>query len=677
MQKILQRLKNVWKDISIAHKLYTVVGVMAFLIALELFTLLFAMDTLSAVRAFVGGEGIWSKAQKSAVLEIKAYARTRNHNRYLAYKEHLRIPLGDHKARVEMQKPDMDMAIVRQGFIEGQVHPQDIDSMVKLMRRFHQVPYIRDAIQAWNEGDALILQLMDTGEQLHVAIAAGQGKEANQNEIDALLERIFVINERLTIIENKFSYILGEGSRWLERLLMILLITAVATVECTGLTLTILMSRRLSKDLHDLNQFALNIGAGDWSQSIPVHSKDELGQLALALNKMASNLKESTSDRLVAERANEVKSLFLANMSHEIRTPLNAILGFVQLLKESTNVAENRRYLEIIERTGYSLATIINDILDISKVEAGKLEIEKAPCSLKQLLRDIYALLNLRCEEKGITLKFHDSNLPDAVNIDATRFKQILLNVIGNAIKFTNRGGVTVTFEIQDRLLTCQVQDTGIGIPPGSFSKLFRPFSQLDPSIRKGFGGTGLGLILSKRIARLMGGDLILDWSEQGRGSRFTISIELELALQENLKIRKSLSTPKPVRPLDGLKILVVEDSVDNQVLAEQFLIREGATTQMANHGLEAIEAVSKGQYDLILMDMQMPVMDGYTATAQLREMGCQVPIIALTANAMRDELGKCITAGCNDYLSKPFQRENLVSVIVQHCSPQQQQQAA
>jgi two-component system, sensor histidine kinase len=672
VQRILQLLKNFWKDISVAHKLYAVVGVMALLIALELFTLLFAMDTLSAVRAFVGGEGLWSKAQKGAVLEIKAYARTRDPSRYLAYKEHLRIPLGDHKARIEMNKPDMDMAVVRQGFLEGQVHPQDIEPMVNLIRRFHQVPHLKRAIDDWNAADVLIEQLMDIGEKMHVLISTSPGNYTNQKEIDLLLTQIFVLNEQLTVIENKFSFILGEGSRWLERLLMILLIAAVATVEITGLTLTILISRRLSKDLDELNQFALSIGAGDLSKSIPVNSKDELGQLALALNKMAESLKESTSDRLVAERANEIKSLFLANMSHEIRTPLNAILGFVQLLKESTNVAENRRYLEIIERTGYSLATIINDILDISKVEAGKLEIEKEPCSLKQLLRDTYALLNLRCEEKGITLQFRDGNLPDAVRIDATRFKQILLNVIGNAIKFTKKGGVTATFEVRGPLLICEVEDTGIGIPPGSFAKLFRPFSQLDTSFRKGFGGTGLGLILSKRIAGLMGGDLVLDWSELGKGSRFIISIELELAAQETLKVRKSFARPKQHQPLGGMKILVVEDSVDNQVLAEQFLIREGATTRVASNGLEAIEAFANGNYDVILMDMQMPVMDGYAATSKLRQMGCKIPIIALTANAMRDELGKCMTVGCNDYLSKPFQRENLVALIVQHCCQQQ-----
>lgn len=671
MHWLVEKLKNFWKDIPIAYKLYSVVGVMALLIALELFTLLFAMDTLSAVRAFVGGEGMWSKAQKGAVLEIKAYARTRKNSRYLAYKEHLRIPLGDHKARVEMQKPDMNMAIVHEGFVEGRVHPQDIESMVNLMRRFYFVPYIRDAITAWNEGDELIFQLMDVGEQLHVLITTAKTPTGNQKEIDAALEKIFALNERLTVIENNFSYILGQGSRWLERLLMILLVAAVIAVESTGLTLTILMSRRLSKDLQDLNQFARNIGSGDWSQPVPVHSKDELGQLAVALNKMAENLRESTSERQVAERANEVKSLFLANMSHEIRTPLNAILGFVQLLKESTNANENRRYLEIIERTGNSLATIINDILDISKVEAGKLEIEKQPCSLKQLLRDTYSLLNLRCEEKGITLKFHDSDLPDAVRIDATRYKQILLNVIGNAIKFTKRGGVTATFEVRNHILSCRVQDTGIGIPPGSFAKLFQPFSQLDPSIRKGFGGTGLGLILSKRIANLMGGDLTLNGSEVGRGSTFTISIELELTARENLKVRKLPVMPKRNHPLKGMKILVVEDSIDNQVLAEQFLIREGAATQMANHGQEAIEAVSKRNFDLILMDMQMPVMDGYTATEHLREMGCQTPIIALTANAMRDELEKCITAGCNDYLSKPFKRESLVALIEQHCFQQ------
>jgi len=667
MKNRFLNIKNKWKNLSVSHKLYTVVGIMALLIAIELFTLLFAMNTLSALRAFVGGEGIWSKAQKGAVLEIKAYARSRDERHYLAYLDRLRIPLGDHKARIEMQEPDMNMNIVRQGFIEGQIHPQDIKPMVELMRRFHEVYYLHRAIVIWAQGDDLIFQSMRAGNELHEVIS--QKQKNSDEKIEALIQEILGLNDQLTIIENEFSSILGEASRWLEHLLMIVLISAVATVESTGLTMTILISRGLSRNLQELNQFAVDIGNGDFSKSVPVRSQDELGQLASAFNKMAGNLKEITSERQIAEKANDVKNLFLANMSHEIRTPLNAILGFVDLLKDNSLTAlERKQYLEIIERTGYSLATIINDILDISKVEAGKIEIERVPCSLKQVLRDLQSVLSLRCEEKGIGFDLSYNNLPPYVLTDPTRLKQILLNVMGNAIKFTNQGRVKATFEVHNDFVVGSIQDTGVGIAKKNVKKLFQPFSQLDPSVRKEFGGTGLGLILSKKIANLMGGDVILQSSEIGRGSHFIVSIKLEPVESQALEKRIELASPQEISPLRGRKILVVEDSIDNKLLAQQYLIRAGAHVVTASHGQEAIIAASKESYDLVLMDMQMPVMDGYTATAQLRRMGYQIPIIALTAHAMRDDLKKCIDAGCNAYLSKPFKRENLLGLVAQHC---------
>ncbi|HEY8271533.1 MAG TPA: response regulator [Pseudobdellovibrionaceae bacterium] len=661
--------KNQWKNLSVSHKLYAVVGVMAVLIASELFTLLFAMNILSAVRAFVGGEGLWSKAQKGAVLEIQNYARTRDVKYYEAFREHLKIPLGDHAARLEMQKTNMDKSIVTKGFLEGQIHPQDIVPMVKLMRRFSEVSYLQKAILAWEKADHQIFQLIEASERLHKLISQPGKKKASDEEVQALMDKILVINKEATEFENQFSATLGEASRWLESTLMILLIIAVITVESTGLILTITFSKGLTRVLNELNAFAQKVGSGDFSKKVPVRSNDELGHLAAALNKMTEELQGMNSERQVAERSNQIKSLFLANMSHEIRTPLNAILGFADLLKDpSLPRNESRKYLEIIERTGFGLLTIINDILDISKVDAGKLEIEKAPCSPLQLASDLESMLRLRCEEKGITLTFETIELPKRIITDPSRLKQILINMIGNAIKFTSHGGVKVTLFTQAQKLICTVEDTGVGIPVESRHRLFQPFSQVDLSIRKQYGGTGLGLILSRRLAKLMGGDVILKYSEPGRGSVFEVSIAFEADNTVEVASKRRELPAETSLSLNGKRILIVEDSLDNQLLAQQYILKEGAEVIIANNGLEALRAMTLHTFDLVLMDMQMPVMDGYTATLELRDKGFTIPIIALTANAMKEDLERCLHSGCNDYLCKPFRRGDLLNMIAQHC---------
>lgn len=668
MDRLINAKFSWWRNLSVARKLYVVVGVMALLIATELFTLLFAMNTLSAVRAFVGGEGIWSKAQKDAMVEIENYVRTGDEAHFIAYRKHMQIPLGDHLARIEMAKPEMNLELVRQGFSAGQIHPNDIDPMIKLMRRFYEISYIDSAIQYWSHGDAMIMQQIEVSENIHQAVLKSNGNR-NAKEIQDLVIHLSRINDGLTEIENQFSSTLGQASRWLENLLMLLLVIAVATVESTGLLLTVTFSRGLSRVLNELNSFAVDVGSGDLSNRVPVRSNDELGQLAQALNKMADNLQDRTSESKIAERSNRIKSLFLANMSHEIRTPLTAIIGFVDLLKEtSLTRREQNQYLEIIDRTANGLATIINDILDISKVEAGKLEIEYATCNLSYLLRDLKALLSLRCEEKGIDLKFVTKNIPDYLVTDGTRLKQILINVIGNAIKFTNHGSVIVTFDSYDGKLFCTVKDTGIGISPNSIDQLFTTFSQGDISIRKKFGGTGLGLVLSKRLAQLLGGDVILQDTQIGVGSTFVVSVAIREANMIPLKPEKTETSTAP--SLQGLQVLVVEDSLDNQLLAQQYLSREGANVKTANHGAEALEDVENNDYDLVLMDMQMPVMDGYTATRELRKKGIRTPIIAMTAHAMREDLQKCLNAGCDAYISKPFRRTNLVSIIRRYCKP-------
>lgn len=670
-RKILLSPIEGWKSLSVSKKLYGVVGVMAVLIAAELFSLVFAMNVLSAVRAFVGGEGLWSKAQKNAIFELQKYISSHDEKDYLAFRESLAVNLGDRQARLEMTKQDMDESIVTRGFLAGRNHEKDIPSMIWLMRRFYRVSYIAEAIRVWGEADSTIDELSNLGERIHESIYL-EREPRNSARLRGYVQELSRLNVRSTVLEDRFSFTLGEASRWLEGQLILILIFAVFTVEGTGLFLTVAFTRSLNRVLSELNDAAREVGSGNFSKEVPVRSTDELGQLAGAINKMTLNLRTITGEREQATEASEIKSLFLANMSHEIRTPLAAILGFVELLRDpKLPEAERLRYLGIVQRTGEGLSTIINDILDISAVEAGKLEVRRADCSLLEMLRDLRLLLQARCAGKGVELRFEPRGvIPNRIYTDPARLRQVLLNVIGNAIKFTSRGEVHVVYGQRGDFLEFSVRDTGIGISPEEIAKLFQPFSQLDLSIRKVHGGTGLGLVLSKRLARLLGGDVSLVGTEKGKGSTFCVRVSLERPLDLRPPERALAELPAPVSlPLQGRKVLLVEDNPDNQLLIERMLAKNGAAVEIAPNGLEGMQRALAGKFDVVLMDMQMPVMDGYAATEALRQRQYSAPIIALTAHAMKADVEKSRASGCDAVLTKPLQADALIRLIYKYCA--------
>ncbi|MGE3973922.1 MAG: MHYT domain-containing protein [Bdellovibrionales bacterium] len=380
-----------------------------------------------------------------------------------------------------------------------------------------------------------------------------------------------------------------------------------------------------------------------------------------------------------AEVANETKSAFLANMSHEIRTPLGAVLGFSELiLDETISPSEKNNMIEVIKRNGKLLSTIINDILDLSKVEAGKLQVEKTNVQLFDLLNEISALLNLEASGKGIRLTISSEGLvPQVVKSDSTRLRQILFNIVGNAIKFTSRGSVDVRVMLSPTdasKLAFYVTDTGTGVDPGHAPKLFSPFTQADVTTTRKFGGTGLGLVLSKKLANALGGDVVLEKSVLGQGSTFVITIEhgqsqkvpfegSEEIWQKDFKML-NLSVPEDRKKLASSNILLVDDSLDNLSLITKMLKIVGAKVATASNGKEAIEKAFQEDFDLVLMDLQMPEMDGYEATAALRQSGFSKPIIALTAHAMKEERERCLRSGFNDHLTKPIDRERLMHTL-------------
>ena len=392
------------------------------------------------------------------------------------------------------------------------------------------------------------------------------------------------------------------------------------------------------------------------------------------------NAKES------AELANKTKSEFLANMSHEIRTPMTAILGFTDILLGNVSNPESVESVQTIKRNGESLIGLINDILDLSKIESGKLNVEQIECSAHQVVVDVSSLMKVRAQAKGLQLDVRfDGPIPEKICTDPARLRQVLINIVGNAIKFTETGSIQIITRLENRAgdephLRFDIVDNGIGIAEDKIENLFLPFTQADSSTTRQFGGTGLGLTICERLVELLGGSISVT-STLEKGSIFSVTVstgsldnvtmvnnfeELVIGNEDSGAVQEASAA------LSGCRILFAEDGPDNQRLISFLLKKAGAEVTVADNGKIAVDyalaAIKEARpFDVILMDLQMPVLDGYAATRTLRNLEYQNPIIALTAHAMSTDRQKCLDAGCDDYASKPIDKQKLIEMVASY----------
>ena len=561
-------------------------------------------------------------------------------------------------------------------------------------------PYIEDAVIDPHIDTVIVADYKDRIVVSNEFILIGKQLPDLQNWRDKhwLVRKISNPSGKIGTLAVRFSY---KNLRDLNsRVIRLASAIAIIGLAIIGLIATI-TGKLLTRRLEVLTTSAQRMAEGNLSARTDLHGKDEIAIVGQAFDKMGrsvqynldaltdltNELEKRVEDRTIAlqeardeaVKANRSKSAFLANMSHEIRTPLTAIIGFSESLLDSNQSLEERvESIQTIITSGRHLLQIINDILDLSKIEADKLDVDQVPTSPFEIIEDVTNIITLLAESKGLILRTeYESLIPKEIVSDPLRFKQILINLCNNAIKFTEEGSVKIKVDCDrhKELLTIKVIDTGVGLSTGQIERLFQPFSQVDSSASRKYGGTGLGLHLSRELAHKLGGDIRVE-STQFVGSCFTLTLATGPLTHVNFIAPPALIVERLPRPdiesehrLEG-KVLLAEDNLDNQRLISMLARKAGVNVEIAENGRIAVDKASRAEYDLILMDIQMPVMNGLDAVRELRAKNYNKPIVALTANAMKIDIDACREAGMDDFAAKPIDRNKFYSILRKYLVP-------
>lgn len=494
------------RDISVSKKLYAIVGAMAFLILAELLTLWFVVSALSSVRALVGAEGLWSKAQKDAIYQLERYHRTRQEADYQQFLQFLRVPLGDSKARAELLKPNPDLAIVREGLLEGRTHPDDIERVIWFLQNFAGFEDVANAMNYWAQGDSVLTNLMFIAEEMHQAIL---GPDPSAENLNLIIRQLDPINSRLTALEDGFSYSLGHGSRMLERRLLQLLLLVALVVEISGLLLTFSVSRRISSGLKEIKRNMEEIRRGNLKARIPVTAKDEIGQLAGTLNEMTDQL----------TRTNRELEQFDYVTSHDLQEPARTIAEYTELLAQHVSSHPNmlvEHYIRSLQGASAQVQRILKDLADYSQI--GRFSVRlSTDCNL--LVYEVQRLLRHEIETTGTRIKM--DTLPTIMA--SPELFMVFRHLLANAITYARPGHppeIEIKSERGPQEWIFHISDNGIGIEKQYHGQIFVIFQRL---AGKQTGG-GIGLASAKKIVEMHGGRIWVE-SEPGKGSTFSFTI--------------------------------------------------------------------------------------------------------------------------------------------------------
>jgi signal transduction histidine kinase/AmiR/NasT family two-component response regulator len=601
-----------------------IVSAVIFVIAQTLVALLgiAGMSVSEVVRAYVTGEAQYSKAQQESALSLESFIQSGADGDFARYLAALDVMNGDRAARLTLESKSPDLRAAAVGFRHGRNATADVPAMVRGFLVMQRWPPFALAVEDWREADAKVVALEGLGDRIRTKASTAPDRAARLAEAREL-------DRTASVAERRFSDQMGRVAR---------LVTSLAYAAVAALSLAV-------------------CATGMWV-ALRVHQ---------VWVRTAEELAEAR-DR--AEQANRAKGDFLANISHEIRTPLNGVLGMVQILRRDERDAEKNRRLDVIGDAGQALLSVLDGVLDLSKIDAGRLEAERHAFDIEEIVRLATAPHATLAGQKEV--RFAVDWRPDAKGIwlgDGGKLRQVLSNLLSNALKFTADGSIVLRIAPSLSGLRFDVEDTGLGIAADKQAMVFEPFSQADASTTRQFGGTGLGLAICRQFVALLGGDLKLH-SELGVGSTFSFDLPMPRGAQEAPMVEHP-HEPAPGTGPDARRvhILAAEDNPTNQLILRALLEPFNIELTVVADGREAVEAWASGAYELILMDVQMPILNGPAATIEIRsreraEGRPRIPIIALTANVMRHQIESYAGAGMDGFVSKPIEMSELLGAI-------------